>query len=221
MPVFLLTESLTFPSPHLAEKDGLLAIGGDLKLERLLLAYSMGIFPWYSKGSPILWWSPDPRFVIFIDKFHIPKRLERLYKKSQFRFTIDKSFNKVIEQCANVHTQKDGSTWITEEMIYAYYNLHKKGFAHSIETWLDGKLVGGLYGVSIGKIFSGESMFSIVPNASKLALVFLWQYLKKKGFLLIDCQVKTKHLLQFGAEPIARSKFLELLKSTIENNIYS
>lgn len=220
MPVYLLTDSLNFPSPHFADKDGLLAIGGDLKVERLILAYSMGIFPWYSEGSPLLWWSPDPRFVIFIDKFHIPKRLERLYKKNLFTFSVNKCFKNVIEQCALVHTKKDGSTWITEEMITAYYNLHKKGFAHSIETWLNDKLVGGLYGISIGKIFSGESMFSIVPNASKLALVFLWQYLKEKEFILIDCQVKTNHLIQFGAEPISRSKFLKLLNFNLDKNIY-
>lgn len=213
MPVYLLTESLYFPSPHLAEKDGLLAIGGDLKVERLILAYSMGIFPWYSKNSPILWWSPDPRYVIFIDRFHIPKRLKRLYKKNLFSFTINKCFKKVIEQCAEVHTEKDGSTWITEEMIIAYYELHKKGFAHSIETWQNDRLVGGLYGVSIGKVFSGESMFSLMSNASKLALVFLFHHLKQKNYKMIDCQIISKHLKQFGAEPIPRKEYLNYLKS--------
>lgn len=211
MPVYLLTDSLFFPSPHLAEKDGLLAIGGDLKVERLILAYTMGIFPWYSQNSPILWWSPDPRYVIFIDRFHIPKRLKRLYQKNLFSFTINKCFKKVIEQCAQVYTEKDGSTWITKEMIQAYYELHKKGFAHSIETWLNDRLVGGLYGVSIGKVFSGESMFSLVSNASKLALIHLYKYLKEKNYELIDCQIKSEHFKQFGAQSIPKTEFLKYL----------
>ncbi|MCX7770454.1 MAG: leucyl/phenylalanyl-tRNA--protein transferase [Proteobacteria bacterium] len=220
MPVYLLSNSLNFPPPYLAERDGLLAIGGDLSVERLLLAYSMGIFPWYSKRTPILWWSPDPRFVIFIDKFHIPKRLARLYKSGKFKYTINKCFKRVVELCAEVHEKNDGSTWITEEMISAYYNLHKKGYAHSIETWENDNLVGGLYGVSIGAIFSGESMFSLVSNASKLALVFLWEHLKNRGFKLIDCQVKSEHLKQFGAESLSRNKFLSLLKiySNLQTN---
>jgi len=219
MPVYLLTEAYTFPSPCLAEKDGLLAIGGDLSVERLILAYKMGIFPWYSKDSPILWWSPDPRYVIFLDKFHIPKRLLQIYKKNEFTFTINKCFKRVIENCSLIHTQKDGSTWITDDMISAYIDLHKEGYAHSVETWQKDRLVGGLYGVSTGKIFSGESMFSILPNSSKLALVFLWEYLKQLGFILIDCQVKSAHLMQFGAEPIPRSKFLKLLSLYSDINI--
>lgn len=219
MPVYLLTEAYTFPSPCLAEKDGLLAIGGDLSVERLIIAYKMGIFPWYSKDSPILWWSPDPRYVIFLDKFHIPKRLLRIYKKNEFTFTINKCFERVIENCSLIHTQKDGSTWITDDMISAYIDLHKEGYAHSVETWQKDRLVGGLYGVSTGKIFSGESMFSILPNSSKLALVFLWEYLKQLGFILIDCQVKSAHLMQFGAEPIPRSKFLKLLSLYSDINI--
>ena len=218
MSVFILSDACVFPSPYLADKDGLLAIGGDLSVERLKLAYRMGIFPWYSKDSPILWWSPDPRYVIFINKFHVPKRLLRIYKKNEFFFTINKCFKKVIENCALVHIQKDGSTWITNEMISAYCNLHKEGYAHSVEVWKNDKLVGGLYGVTINKIFSGESMFSIIPNSSKLALVFLWEYLKQQKFILIDCQVKTNLLLQFGAEPIPRSNFIKLLSSSNDSN---
>lgn len=218
MPVYLLTKEIIFPSPFLAEKDGLLAIGGDLSPDRLINAYYNGIFPWYSEGSPILWWSPDPRFVIFIDKFHIPKRLKRLYKQKKFRTTVDENFEEVIKNCAMVHKTKNGGTWITEDMISAYIELHKKGFAHSVETWHEDKLVGGLYGVTIGSVFSGESMFSIEDNASKIALIALYEHLKSKNFKMIDCQTISKHLKQFGALPISRTEFIKLLRKLSRDN---
>ena len=219
MPVYLLSKDLTFPPPYLAEEDGLLAIGGDLSVERLLIAYSQGIFPWYSDNSPILWWSPDPRYVIFLEKFHIPKRLKRLYNQNKFTITIDKDFESVIKLCASVHKKEDGSTWITKDMILAYTKLHKLGYTHSVETWKDGKIVGGLYGVSIGRVFSGESMFSIEDNASKLALVHLALYLKSRDYIIIDCQTQSQHLKQFGAEPIPRSLFIKLLKENLNKNL--
>lgn len=216
MPVFQLNNEPVFPPPYLSEDNGLLAIGGDLSEERLLAAYSEGIFPWYSEDDPILWWSPDPRLVLFPDELKISRSLKQLLKKDVFSITTDKSFASVIKNCASVHQTDDGGTWITDEMIAAYHHLHRSGFAHSVETWRDNKLVGGLYGVSLGSAFFGESMFAIESNASKVAFIALVQQLLKKRFTLIDCQVTTAHLKSFGAREIPRKEFLSELESALK-----
>jgi leucyl/phenylalanyl-tRNA--protein transferase len=215
MPVYLLTNDLIFPSPHLASEEGLLAVGGDLSQERLLLAYRMGIFPWYSDNEPILWWSPDPRLVLYPREIHISKTLKKVIKKGVFQMTVDKAFERVIQACAHVHGNDDGGTWIVYEMVKAYRRLHLSGFAHSVEAWYDGELVGGLYGVSLGRSFFGESMFSRMSNASSVALVTLASYLKEKSFDMIDCQVTTTHLKNFGAIEIPRERFLAQLKESL------
>ncbi|MCL5062678.1 MAG: leucyl/phenylalanyl-tRNA--protein transferase [Nitrospiraceae bacterium] len=216
MPVFRLSEDLIFPPPEFSEHDGLLAVGGDLSEERLLLAYSMGIFPWYSEGSPILWWSPDPRLVLIPKELKISRSLRQIINKNTYRITIDSSFDEVIRNCSDVHKKKHGGTWITDEMADAYIRLHKSGFAHSVESWHEGDLVGGLYGVSLGGAFFGESMFSKEPNASKVAFVRLVQQLMEWGFKLIDCQVTTEHLMSFGAKEIPRSEFMKMLKQSLK-----
>ncbi|MGC8765253.1 MAG: leucyl/phenylalanyl-tRNA--protein transferase [Brevinematia bacterium] len=216
MPVFKLEDELIFPPVELSEENGLLAVGGDLSLERLLLAYTKGIFPWYSDGEPIMWWSPDPRFVIFFDKFKIPKSLKKVLNKNSFNVTIDRDFENVISQCRICHSLR-GGTWITKEMRDAYINLYHHGVAHSVEVWENSKLVGGLYGVSLGKIFFGESMFSLVPNASKVALVKLVEFLKALNFLLIDSQVFTPHISIMGGQNIPRSEYLKILDKALEN----
>ena len=215
MPVFLLTDELVFPPPHLARKDGLLAVGGDLSVNRLLLAYREGIFPWFIRRDPILWWSPDPRLVLFPEEIKVSKSLEKTIKQCVFHVTMDTAFHKVIIECARVRTQKNEGTWITEEMMGAYGKLHELGFAHSVEAWFKGELAGGSYGVSIGKCFFGESMFTRVNNASKVALVALVDYLRKMSFDMIDCQITTGHLMRFGAREIPRNLFLTLLKKSL------
>lgn len=214
MSIFQLSDKVIFPPPELAEKDGLLAIGGDFCEKRLLLAYTMGIFPWYSEGKPILWWSPDPRLVLLPGNLKVSRSLMQLIKKDIYRVTLDEAFEKVIRYCAEVHKEKDGDTWITNEMLDAYIGLHHSGYCHSVESWLDNELVGGLYGLSIGNAFFGESMFSRKDNASKVAFVKLARQLFKWGFELIDCQVTTKHLMSLGAVEIRRNKFTELLKKS-------
>ena len=216
MPVFLLSDTIEFPPPHLASKDGLLAVGGDLSQKRLLLAYRMGIFPWFSNNEPILWWSPDPRLVLYPHEIRISKTLKRISKKDMFSVTMDLAFNEVINQCAQVRLQKNQGTWIVKEMIDAYCNLHESGFAHSVEVWLHGDLVGGLYGVSLGMCFFGESMFTLVNNASNVGLVKLVEHLKKLSFDLIDCQVTTEHLIRFGAREISRTIFLNQLEESLK-----
>jgi len=216
VPVFLLSDTIEFPPPHLASKDGLLAVGGDLSQKRLLLAYRMGIFPWFSNHEPILWWSPDPRFVLFPHEIKISTTLKKVIKKDMFSVTMDLAFNEVITQCAQVRLQKNQGTWIVKDMIDAYCNLHESGFAHSVEVWLQGDLVGGLYGVSLGKCFFGESMFTLVSNASNVGLVKLAEYLNELSFDLIDCQVPTKHLTRFGARQIPRRRFLNQLEKSLE-----
>jgi leucyl/phenylalanyl-tRNA--protein transferase len=211
MPVFQLTEKLIFPPPEMAEENGLLAIGGDLSTERLLLAYSKGIFPWYSQGEPILWWSPSPRLVIFPAEFKVPKRLARFIKQQKYKVTMDYAFQQVITSCAYVSNRQAKGTWIDEDMIEAYTRLHEQGWVHSVECWQDEELVGGLYGIALGRIFFGESMFSLQSNTSKVALVFLVEQLKKWDFDLIDCQLTTEHLLQFGAREIPGSEFQTIL----------
>ncbi|MCZ4223727.1 leucyl/phenylalanyl-tRNA--protein transferase [Pedobacter rhodius] len=202
-------DDLSFPNPALAEDDGLLAIGGDLSLKRLLLAYSNGIFPWFSEGEPILWYSPHQRCVIYPDKIKISKSMKKIIKDGVFKITINQAFSEVIKNCATTPRTGQDSTWITREMQDAYINLHKKGFAHSVEVWLNGNLVGGLYGLKINRVFCGESMFSHVSNASKAALIFL----SKTDVDLIDCQLPNDHLMSLGAEMIQRDTFISILKS--------
>ncbi len=216
MPIFQLSDEIIFPPPELSESDGLLAVGGDLSSERLLLAYSMGIFPWYSEGSPILWWSPDPRLVLFPKELRVSKSLGQIIKRGEFDVTIDSSFKDVIRSCARIHMNKDGGTWITDEMAEAYTYLYESGFAHSVESWCDGQLVGGLYGVALGGAFFGESMFTVRSNASKVAFVKLINTLIEWGFDLIDCQVTTGHLISLGAKEVPRSEFIERLKGSIQ-----
>lgn len=215
MPVFRLPDEHIFPPPDLAEDNGLLAVGGDLSEPRLLLAYSMGIFPWYSENDPILWWSPDPRLVLFPDELKISRSLKQTINKHIFTVTIDKAFEEVIKNCASVHRKDDGDTWITDEMIEAYTRLYHSGFAHSVEVWSERKLVGGLYGVSIGSAFFGESMFTQKSNASKISFAALVQQLVRWDFSLIDCQISTPHLIRLGAREIPRTEFLSMLKSAL------
>ncbi|MEW5910373.1 MAG: leucyl/phenylalanyl-tRNA--protein transferase, partial [Thermodesulfobacteriota bacterium] len=216
MPIFLLSDAIEFPSPESASGNGLLAVGGDLSSERLLLAYRMGIFPWYSEPEPILWWSPDPRLVLFPSKIHISRRLRRLLKHSLFRITMDTAFRSVMTGCARTRLEAGEGTWIDEDMISAYVNLHDQGYAHSLEIWKEGELCGGLYGVSLGGCFFGESMFSVASGASKVALVALSRYLENRSFTMIDCQTRTQHLVRMGAQPIPRSLFLSLLNKSLD-----
>jgi leucyl/phenylalanyl-tRNA--protein transferase len=215
MPVYQLTDKLVFPPAALAGEDGLLAIGGDLSPERLLLAYSNGIFPWFSAGDPILWWFPSPRFVIFPDEFKIPKRLSRLMRREPFSVTLDKAFHQVITLCATLDERQEKGTWITRDMITAYTLLHDMGYAHSVECWQGHELAGGFYGISLGGVFFGESMFSRQANSSKIALVSLVRKLLEWDFDLIDCQVKTTHLMQFGAREIPGPEFQKLLAKSM------
>jgi len=216
MPVFLLSDKLEFPPPHLARKDGLLAIGGDLGQQRLLLAYRMGIFPWFSEKEPILWWSPDPRLLLYPQDLQVSKSLKKIIKKETFRITIDQDFGKVITSCAQYRLQNSEGTWIVDDMIEAYCNLHKSGFAHSVEAWYEDELAGGLYGVSLGGCFFGESMFTRKSNASKVAFVALIDHLKSLSIDIIDCQVKTAHLIRFGAKEVPRVRFLNQLQKAQE-----
>lgn len=216
MSVFLLSDKIEFPSPRLASKDGLLAVGGDLSQKRLLLSYRMGIFPWYSDFEPILWWSPDPRLVLYPHEIRISKTLKKILKKNIFKVTMDLAFNTVINNCAQVRLQKNEGTWIVKEMIDAYGKLHESGFAHSVEVWYRGELAGGLYGVSLGKCFFGESMFTRISNASNVALVKLVEYLNELSFDMIDCQMTTRHLTRFGAKEIPRARFLEELEKSLK-----
>jgi leucyl/phenylalanyl-tRNA---protein transferase len=215
MPVYILSEALAFPAPHLASEEGLLAVGGDLGYERLLLAYKMGIFPWYGEGEPILWWSPDPRLVLYPKSLHVPKRLLRLIKQHRFRITMDTAFEVVITSCKQAPRENQQGTWIVDDMVAAYCRLHEAGYAHSVEAWQGDKLVGGLYGISLGNCFFGESMFSRRANASKVAFVTLVTHLGKKSFDLVDCQVATDHLIRFGAVKIPRHDFLAQLEHSL------
>jgi leucyl/phenylalanyl-tRNA--protein transferase len=204
--------SLTFPPVEQADADGLLAVGGDLRPERLLEAYRRGIFPWYNEDQPILWWSPDPRAVIFPSKLHIPRSLERTMRRGQFTVTLDRRFRDVMAHCAGPRPQyPDGGTWITPAMIEAYGTLHELGYAHSVETWIGKDLVGGLYGLALGTAFFAESMFTRVDDASKTALVALVRQLQAWGFSIIDCQQPSPHIIRFGAEEIPRHDFMACL----------
>ncbi|MGH4125244.1 MAG: leucyl/phenylalanyl-tRNA--protein transferase [Clostridium sp.] len=213
MPIYRLSNDIVFPDPSLAEDDGLLALEGDLSPERLILAYSNGIFPWFSEEEPILWWSPNPRFVLYPKDIKISHSMKKTLKKNTYRVSFDTCFRDVISNCSNM--RKEEGTWITNEMIEAYCKLHELGFAHSVEAFYEDKLVGGLYGVCIGKCFFGESMFSTMNNASKAAFITLSKVLEEKGFVVIDCQVHTNHLESLGAVYISRDNFLQMVQRGI------
>jgi leucyl/phenylalanyl-tRNA--protein transferase len=219
MPIFQLNEDIQFPHPDYAEDNGLLAIGGDLQPERLLMAYSQGIFPWYSKGDPILWWFTSPRLILFPDEFKVPKRVARYAKAASVEITFDCAFQRVISECAEVRTELETETWISPEMQTAYTALHHLGFAHSVECWQNNLLVGGLYGIALDQVFFGESMFSRIKCGSQFALIALMEYVKSKNFHLIDCQMTTNHLLRFGAREISGPEFQTHLKENIKNII--
>jgi len=216
MPVFRLSERIFFPPPHFAEPEGLLAVGGDLSEARILLAYKMGIFPWFSDDDPILWWSPDPRLVLYPSDIQVSRRLGRTIRQNIFQVTCDTAFGEVIAACAGDRLLKNQGTWIHEEMIIAYTRLFASGYAHSLEVWHEGRLAGGLYGISLGGGFFGESMFSRVSNASKVALVALCRYLQKLSFDMVDCQVPTGHLMRMGAVKISRPRFLKELHTSLK-----
>jgi len=217
MAVFQLTEDLVFPDPNLANEDGLLAVDGDLETERILLAYSQGIFPWYAEGSRLLWWSPDPRLILFPSKLKQSRSLLRTIKSGIYRCKMDTNFEEVIKACAQTRRKEEDETWLVDEMIEAYIKLHRLGYAHSVETYFNDELVGGLYGLSLGKTFFGESMFFKKRDASKVALSYLCQQAEAMGFYFIDAQVETDHLIRMGAEKIKRNEFLELLEKALEH----
>jgi leucyl/phenylalanyl-tRNA--protein transferase len=212
MPLFALDNELIFPPSSLAEPDGLLAMGGDLSPERLLLAYQNGIFPWY-EGDHILWWCPDPRFVLFPDDIKVHKNIRKMMRSNEFEFTINKAFQQVIRNCKKIYRPGQDGTWITNEVEKAYIKMHELGYATSAEVWKDGELVGGVYGMKMGKVFFGESMFSKVSNASRLAFITYVKLLQQEGIELIDCQVYTEYLESLGAKMIERKDFLRLLNS--------
>lgn len=216
MPIFSLSDQLIFPPPAYAEPDGLVAVGGDLGPDRLLLAYRTGIFPWFSPGDPILWWSPDPRFVMKPQDIKISKSMKQVISRGTFRITYDQAFEQVISNCKSIPRDGQPGTWITNEMKRAYCHLHDLGYAHSVEAWQDDELVGGLYGVSLGGAFFGESMFSRVSNASKAAFIHLAQHLQTLDFSLIDCQMHTAHLESLGASNMDRDQFLTILEDEMD-----
>jgi leucyl/phenylalanyl-tRNA--protein transferase len=213
---FLLTSRLFFPplEDALVEPNGLLAAGGDLSPERLIKAYRCGVFPWFNENETILWWSPDPRMVLFPNELKVSHSLNKILKKRNYEIRVDSAFNEVIRACAAPRKGQAG-TWIHSDMISAYITLHEMGLAHSVETWIDGKLKGGLYGVAQGKIFFGESMFSQINNTSKIAFVHLVKQLEKWNYSMIDCQMKTTHLASFGAREIPRKEFSHRLKESV------
>ena len=207
----LLNDKLLFPPVEMATEEGIVAIGGDLGVERLLLAYRSGIFPWYSEDEPIVWWSPDPRFVLFPEKLRVTKSMQSVLNNGTFRFTINRDFTAVLQNCKTITRKEQEGTWITPAVQNAYTHLHELGYAHSAEAWMNGELMGGLYGIRLGNVFFGESMFSKVSNASKFAFINYVRQLQKENVMLIDCQVYTAHLESLGAKMIARKKFIELL----------
>ena len=215
MPIYKLDHRLWFPPPDQAE-EGLVAVGGDLRPERLLLAYSTGIFPWYEEGLPILWHSPDPRLVLRADELHVPRSLAKTLRKQPYQIRYDTAFAEVIADCARSVRPGQRGTWITSEMRVAYLRLHETGFAHSVEAWRGGQLVGGLYGVSLGGAFFGESMFARAPDASKVAFATLVARLRAMDIQLIDCQVHTEHLARFGAVEVPRGEFLTALAAALQ-----
>ena len=214
MPIYQLTDEIMFPNPEFAEEDGLLAVGGDLRWERLLLAYCNGIFPWYNDEDPILWWCPKPRFIIKPNEVKISKSMKRVFNKGEFKITFDNDFQGVISKCKELRENKEG-TWITDDMKEAYINLFNKGFASSVEVYKNEKLVGGLYGVKIGRCFFGESMFSTETNASKLALISMCKKLEREGYLFLDCQMHTNHLESMGGKFVSWEDFKIMLQEGI------
>ncbi len=216
MTVFYLEEELVFPHPSLADRDGLLAIGGDLSVERLILAYANGIFPWFEEGSEILWWSPDPRMILIPSEFKRSKSLMQTIRNKNMEVRFDEDFRSVITACSKSGDREHEGTWITGEMIEAYCKLHEAGIAHSVEAYLDGKLAGGLYGVSLGRSFFGESMFHFERDASKVALSALVDRALEWGFHFIDAQQKTDHLKSLGAKTVPRNDFLEMLHESLK-----
>lgn len=213
MHLYMLNDDLWFPDVEEAIEDGLLAIGGDLSMDRLLLAYHSGIFPWYGEEDPIMWWCPDPRFVLYPENLRVSKSMRQLLKRGAFDFRIDTAFEEVIANCKAVPRPGQDGTWINEDIISAYTALHKQGYAHSAEVWQGDELVGGLYGIRLGNMFFGESMFSKVSNASKYAFIKFVQWLQQDGVQLIDCQVYTEHLESLGATMIPRDEFIKQLKA--------
>ena len=213
--MFLLNEDLFFPPVAMADEDGLLAIGGDLSPERLLLAYRKGIFPWYNDDEPICWWCPDPRFVLFPAQLKVSKSMQTVLRSDKFRFTTNRDFAGVIQNCKTIGRKQQEGTWISQPIQKAYINLHKLGYAHCAETWMNGELVGGLYGIRLGNIFFGESMFSKMANASKYAFINYVHQLQKEKIQLIDCQVYTPHLESLGAEMIKREEFVRIISDNI------
>jgi leucyl/phenylalanyl-tRNA--protein transferase len=214
MSIFVLDSKMSFPPTHLASREGLLAIGGDLSPERLLLAYRNGIFPWY-EGEDILWWSPDPRFVLFPSEIKISKSVKPLLNRNAFDFTINKAFKEVIGRCKKIYRPGQEGTWITDEVEEAFVTMHKLGYAHSAEVWRNNELVGGVYGLKLGNVFFGESMFSDLSNASRFAFIRYTEHLKQQGVELIDCQVYTEYLESFGAKMIPGKEFKKLLHKLI------
>ena len=207
-----LTKDLVFPPVTLANRDGILAIGGDLSVERLLLAYQSGIFPWFEQGDPIMWWSPNPRMVLFLDELIISKSMRNILNRNSFSVTFNQNFRDVISHCQKVKRDGQNGTWITNEMIEAYCKLNELGIAKSVEVWQNEELVGGLYGIDLGTIFCGESMFSLISNASKVAFIALVEQLKEKNYKLLDCQVYNPHLESLGCREIEREEFMDILQ---------
>lgn len=215
--IWLSKNDIKFPSLECVSEEGILALGGDLSIERLLEAYKNGIFPWYSAGEPIVWYCPNPRMVLFFDKIKVSKSLRKILKSKQFVITFNQNFKEVIHHCKSIQRKEDLGTWITDEMEESYVKLHEIGKAKSVEVWQNDQLVGGLYGVDLGTVFCGESMFSKVSNASKVAFVYLVERLKKESYKFLDCQVYNSHLASLGAQEISREFFLELLNSAPKN----
>jgi len=211
-----LGKDLRFPPQHFANTEGLLAFGGDLRYERIMAAYHQGIFPWYSSDTPILWWCPDPRFVLYPERLKVSKSMRQVLRKGEFKITFDTDFKAVIKACQQMPRADQDGTWITDELLDAFVHIHEKGAAHSVEVWKDGELVGGLYGLSIGKVYFGESMFSKVSNASKAGFIHLVRHMAARGIEMIDCQVYTTHLESLGAELIPRNKFLAQLEILLD-----
>lgn len=208
--------SYTFPNPLYSDDQGLVAFGGDLNPNRVMIAYANGIFPWYNEDDPILWWSPNPRYIIELDEFKVSKSLRKTINSEKFEIKFDTNFVEVMNECKKIREDKEG-TWIHEEVIETYTKIHEMGFAHSFEAYYEGELVGGGYGINIGNIFCGESMFAKQSDASKVALYHLVQRLKQSGFKFIDCQVPSDHLISLGAKPMDREEFLCKVKSSLEN----
>jgi leucyl/phenylalanyl-tRNA---protein transferase len=206
-----------FPNPLEAHKKGLLAYGGDLHPGRIMTAYTQGIFPWYNENDPILWWSPDPRLILELDEFKVSKNLQKTINKNIFEIRFDTNFTQVMIECANIKRENQKGTWINNELIEAYTQIHEQGLAHSFEAYFEGELVGGGYGINIGNIFCGESMFAKKNDASKVALYYLVQKLKKQNFKLIDCQIPTPHLQSLGAKTISRKEFLKLVMQSTQD----